>query len=96
MESSVFTALSNSRLVFGLLTFVGMAMCSAGIGKAARLGLWLHPITILGYLLGVAALLLAAQGLARWQVLPLSNEQVLLSILAIIVVKIMLARFYGV
>jgi hypothetical protein len=72
-----------------------MTMCSAGIGKAARLGLWLHPVTILGYLLGAAALLLAAQGLLRWQVLPLNNEQALLAILGIIVVKIVLSRFYA-
>jgi hypothetical protein len=95
MESSFLTALGNSRLVFGLVTFAGMAMCSAGIGKAARLGLWLHPVTILGYLLGAAALLLVVQGIMRWQVLPLSNQQALLAILGIIVVKIGLARFYG-
>jgi hypothetical protein len=95
MEQSFLTNLGNSRLVFGVVTLAGMAMCSAGIGRAARLGLWLHPVTILGYLLGAAALLLAAQGTMRWQFLPLSNPQALLAILGIIVLKIILARFYG-
>jgi hypothetical protein len=96
MDVSMLTGLAGSRLVFGLLTVVGMAICSAGIGTAARLGLWAHPVTIAGYLLGALALLLAAQGIFRLQLLPLSNWQALAAILAIIVVKIGLARLYGV
>jgi hypothetical protein len=94
METSFVAGLANSRLVFGLVTVVGMAMCSAGIGKAARLGLWSHPLTIAGYGLGVAALVLAAQGVFRFRLLPVSNTAALLGILGIIVVKTALATLY--
>jgi hypothetical protein len=94
METSFVSTLGNSRLVFGIVTAVGMAMCTPGIGKAARLGLWLHPITLAGYVLGGLALLLAAQGLFRFRLLPVSNAQALLGILGIIVVKIVLATLY--
>lgn len=94
MDTTFFAGFANSRLAFGVLTVAGMAICSAGIGKAARLGLWLHPATIAGYGLGVLALLLAAQGLFRLQLLPLTNVQTLIAILAIVVIKIALATFY--
>jgi hypothetical protein len=95
MDASLLSSLANSRLVFGVVTVVGMAMCAPGIGHAMRLGLWAHPITIAGYLLGALALLLAAQGIFHFQVVPLSNQQALLAIFGIIVVKIVLARLYG-
>jgi hypothetical protein len=94
METSFISTLGNSRLVFGVVTVAGTAMCAPGIGKAARLGLWVHPITIAGYILGGLALLLAAQGLFRFRLLPLSNPQALLGILGIIVLKIVLATLY--
>ncbi len=94
MQTSLFTTLATSRLVFGLVTVVGMAMCAPGIGKAARLALWAHPATILGSLLGILALLLAAQGIFRFHLVPLTNAQSLLAILAIIVVKLALATAY--
>lgn len=94
MDTAWFKAFANSRIVFGLVTLVGMAICSGGIGKAARLGLWVHPVTLAGYGLGVLALLLAAQGMFRWQLLPLTNGQALLAILVIVVLKIALAALY--
>lgn len=95
MDTSMWTALANSRLVFGIVTVVGMSMCSAGIGRAAQLGVWVHPVTVAGYVLGALALLLAVQGIFHFQLVPLSNQQALLAILAIVVVKILLARFYS-
>lgn len=95
MDASFVSTIANSRLVFVVVTAVGMAMCSAGIGKAARLGLWIHPITITGYVLGALALLLAAHGALRFQVLPLTNVQALVAIFGIIVLKVALAAFYG-
>jgi hypothetical protein len=92
--TAFFTAVANSRIVFGVVTLVGMVICSAGIGKAARLGLWVHPVTLAGYVLGGSALLLAVQGLFRLQLLPLTNVQSLVAILAIVVLKIVLATFY--
>jgi hypothetical protein len=71
MDTSMWATMANSRLLFGIVTVVGMSMCSAGIGKAAQLGLWVHPVTVAGYVLGALALLLAAQGLFHFQLLPL-------------------------
>ena len=95
MDTSMWATLADSRLFFGIVTVVGMGMCSAGIGKAAQLGLWVHPITIAGYVMGAFALLLALQGIFHFQLVPLSNQQALLAILAIVVVKIVLARLYS-
>jgi hypothetical protein len=47
----------------GLLAFIvlGMAMCGlGGIGRVGDLGHWLHPLTILGYVLGAVILIIAA------------------------------------
>lgn len=95
MDTSMWATLADSRLFFGMVTVAGMGMCSAGIRKAAQFGLWLHPVTIAGYVLGAAALLLAAQGIFHFQLVPLSNQQSLLAMLVIVVVKIGLARFYS-
>lgn len=95
MDTSMWATLANSRLVFGIVTVAGMSMCSAGIGRAAQLGLWVHPVTVAGYVLGALALLLAAQSIFHFQLVPLSNQQALLTILAVIVAKIILARFYS-
>lgn len=95
MDTSMWAALANSRLVFGIVTIVGMSMCSAGIGRAALLGLWVHPVSVAGYVLGALALLLAAQGIFHVQLVPLTNQQALLAILAIVVIKIVLAKFYS-
>lgn len=95
MDTSVWVTVANSRLVFGIVAVVGMSMCSAGIGRAAQLGLWVHPVTVAGYILGALALLLAAQGIFHFQLLPVTNQQALLAIFAIVVTKIVLARFYS-
>jgi hypothetical protein len=52
MQSPLLATLVNSRITFVIVLLVGMAMCTAGIGKAARLGLWVHPLSIAGYILG--------------------------------------------
>lgn len=95
MDTALVTTVVNSRLVFGVVAVIGMAMCSGGIGKAARLGLWMHPITVAGYVLGALALLLAVQGVLRLHLVPLNGGQALLAILWIIVLKVALARLYG-
>ena len=89
-----FTALADSRLTFVVVLLVGMALCSAGIGKAAARGLWVHPLTLAGYVLGAAALLLSIQGIFRLHVIRVENALALALILAIVVVKIALAALY--
>jgi phage terminase large subunit-like protein len=94
METSFLATLGASRVTFAAVLVVGMAICARGIGKAAALGLWLHPITIAGYALGVAALLLIAQGLFKFRLVPVDNATALMLIAGIVVVKFVLAFFY--
>jgi len=49
-------ALLDSRITLALVGFIGMAMCSAGIGRVAASGRWADPLSIVGYILGLAAL----------------------------------------
>ncbi len=94
MESSLLTSIVNSRITFLVVLVFGMALCSQGIGKAAAQGLWLHPISFAGYLLGAAALLIGLQGLFGWNVLPVSNGVALALIGAIVLIKVVLAALY--
>jgi len=48
------------------VAIVGMAGCAiGGIGQAPSLG-WTHPVTIIGILLGIAALAVIGAGLFGW------------------------------
>jgi peptidoglycan/LPS O-acetylase OafA/YrhL len=49
------------------LLIVGMAMCTAGIGQVGVSGRWASPLAILGYLLGIAILLVFVAGLSGWK-----------------------------
>jgi hypothetical protein len=89
-----FAALANNRLTFVVVLVLGMALCSTGIGKAAARGLWVHPLTLAGYVLGAGALLLIIQGIFRLHLIPVENALALVLILGIVIVKIALATLY--
>ncbi len=91
MVTSFLPTLAESRIARTVLSVGGIALCMPGIGKASRLGLWLHPVSFAAYALGAVALILLAQGLFRFRLLPVSSLQALLIVLGIIVVKIALA-----
>jgi hypothetical protein len=95
MDGSLFATIAGSRLSFLVVLLVGMALCAGGIGKAARLGLWLHPVTLAGYLLGACALALGMQGLFHLRLLPIGDGLALVLMLGIIVVKFGLAALYS-
>jgi hypothetical protein len=94
VESISFAAITGSRLTYLVLLVLGTALCTPGIGKTARLGLWMHPISFAGYILGAAALLLIVQGLFRLQIVPVSSGMALALIGGIVVIKIVLAALY--
>lgn len=53
--------LSNPKISLAIVLLLGMAICAqGGIGRVAAAGQWTHPLSIFGYLLGAAILLLAA------------------------------------
>jgi hypothetical protein len=55
--------ISGERAALIVLVVIGMAMCARGIGYVAANGLWTHPISILGYLVGALILIIAGAAL---------------------------------
>ncbi len=59
-----FPVLSNARIAIAIVLIVGMAMCAqGGIGPVAEANEWAHPLSIVGYVLGVLILIVAGLGL---------------------------------
>jgi hypothetical protein len=75
-----------------LLVVLGMAMCSAGIGRVAAADAWTHPLAILGYLLGVVILIIAAAGIFDWQ-MPLITgaRQAIIAVSLLSVAKLVIS-----
>jgi choline-glycine betaine transporter len=90
------TAILNSRITLALVGFVGMAMCSAGIGRVAASGRWADLLSIVGYVLGIAALVVIGVGLLG-RSLPYvgTPRQALFVVLGIIVVKVALTALHS-
>ena len=87
--------LSNIRIDIILVIILGMAMCTQGIGRVAASGEWTHPLSILGYLLGVLILLVAVTTFTGLK-LPYiqSEQQALLSVAILTGVKIFTALLH--
>jgi hypothetical protein len=65
--------LNNERAALIALVVIGMGMCTAGIGRVAASGAWLHPLAMVGYLLGVAILVIGVAAVFGKQVPPLTS-----------------------
>jgi hypothetical protein len=83
--------LTNYKAGLIFLLIAGMAVCAPGIGRVAAVGGWAHPVSILGYLLGVAILVILIAGLMG-KPLPLINSErsALIAATALVVVKMLL------
>ena len=82
--------LSNTRIAMGIVLVLGMAMCTSGIGRVAALQQWIHPLTILGYLLGALILIIGLGIIFGWKVPYIqSDAQAILIVAALIGVKIL-------
>lgn len=92
--TTFFSTLADNRITYIVVLVLGMALCTRGIGQAAAKSLWANPITIAGYLLGALALLLGLQGIFRFSLVPLQGTLLLAGVLAIIVLKVLLALGY--
>lgn len=65
--------LFSEKSVLIIVTVVGMAMCTAGIGQVAARGEWLQPMAILAYVMG--ALILVIVGATVFDIrLPLIDS----------------------
>lgn len=70
---------------------IGMAACTGGIGQVAASGRWLSAPAILGYLLGLAILVVVVAGLAGWRLPFVQTEaQALAAAAALMAVKFLI------
>jgi hypothetical protein len=73
-----------------------MAMCSAGLGRVAAAGRWADPLSIVGYVLGVAALIIIGAGLlGRSLPFAATRRDALFVVLGIIIVKVALTALHS-
>jgi hypothetical protein len=78
--------IQGDRAALLVLFIVGFSMCGLGISRISATGQWAHPLTIIGYLLGVAAILFAAAGYFGFPILAVHDPRG-----AIIAVSILMA-----
>lgn len=88
--------LSSERAALIALVAIGMAMCSmGGIGRVAASGAWTHPFSIIGYLLGVAVLVIGIAALFGKQIPPLTSYyQSFIAVAVIAAVKLVLTAIH--
>jgi hypothetical protein len=80
--------ITTPRAALIALLVVGMAACMGGIGQVGASGRWASPLAILGYLLGIAILLLIASPFTGWKLPLIANEtQAVLAVGLLMVVK---------
>lgn len=92
-----FPLLSNVSVDILLLIVIGMTICAlGGIGRVAATGQWLHPLSIIGYLLGGLILIVASAVLFGWK-LPFiqSDQQALLAIAILAGIKVVNAMAHS-
>jgi hypothetical protein len=76
---------SNTRIAMVILLVLGMTMCQiSGIGRVAALGVWTHPLSILGYVLGAAILVIGLATVFGWKLPYLQNDTQAIVIVAIL------------
>ena len=77
--------LSNIRLDIVLLVAIGMIICQqGGIGRVAAAGEWIHPLSIVGYILGGAILLITVAVFVGWKIPFIASDQQALLAIAIL------------
>jgi hypothetical protein len=84
------------RISLAVLGFVGMAMCTEGIGRVATANRWADPLSIVGYIFGAAALVIIVAGLFGWDLPLITTEwQAILAVFLIIIAKVALTSVRG-
>lgn len=74
--------ISGPRAALIAVLIIGMAACTGGIGQVAASGRWLSAPAILGYLLGLAILVVTVAALAGWRLPFIQSETQALAIVA--------------
>jgi hypothetical protein len=88
--------LNSDRAALLVLVIMGMAICSqAGIGRVSARGEWLHPFSIVGYILGAAIVLIGIVALFGKYIPPLTSfHQSFTAVVVIAAVKLVLATIH--
>ena len=85
----------TGKFALVLVTLLGMAMCTAGIGWVAARSDWQHPLSFVAYLIGALILLIAGAALLNIRLPLISSTQVALyAILALILLKVLLTQVH--
>lgn len=86
---------ATEQMFLVVVTLIGMALCSAGAGRAAARGTWRHPFAIFAALLGVLALGIVAAALLGIN-LPLISSPLTAAavIAALVVVKVGITQLH--
>jgi FtsH-binding integral membrane protein len=94
MQANTFQSDRRYRLAFGLTFMTGFALCTRGIAHTTEYG-WLHPSSVSGITLGVAAISLAGVVLMRRRIGPIASEKsALITLVGIMAVKFILSALY--
>jgi hypothetical protein len=88
--------LSSERAALLALIAIGMVICSqGGIGPVADSGAWLHPFSILGYLLGAAILVIGLAALFGINIPPMTSYYQSFAVAAILAaLKVVLSTIH--
>jgi hypothetical protein len=88
--------LASDRAALLAFVVVGMLMCSqGGIGRVSASGAWLHPLSILGYVLGAAIIVIGITALFGRNIPPLTSYYQSFTVVAVIaVIKLVLTTIH--
>jgi hypothetical protein len=91
----MFVAILSEKVVLVVVTLLGMALCSAGIGQVAARGEWLHPMSIVASVMGVLVLGIVGAGLFDFK-LPLvdSTRAAIIAVVVIMIAKVALTQLH--
>ena len=78
------------------LVVIGMAICAlAGIGPMSATRAWMHPLSIVGYLLGAVIIIIGVAAVFGKQIPPLTSyHQAFIVVVGISVLKIILTTIH--
>ncbi len=88
--------LNSDRAALLVLVVIGMAICSqTGVGRVSASGEWLHPFSIVGYILGATIIVIGIAALFGKQIPPLTSyHQSFTSVVVIAAVKLVLTTIH--
>ncbi len=77
--------LSSDRAVLLAVVIIGMLMCTqGGIGPVSATGAWLHPLSIVGYVLGAAIILIGIAAVFGKLIPPFGSYHQSIAVVAVI------------